>query len=519
MAVSESLVWLDGTARATSADVGGKAASLDRLASLGLTVPPAFALPIPLCAEFRRVGGRLPQDAATALRDGMTRIEEATGKRFGDSSAPLLVSVRSGAAVSMPGMMDTVLNVGMTAQVEAALGRITEDPRFASDTGRRFREQFERVVGRTPSEDPWEELSAAAEAVFASWESDRAVQYRTHHGIPHEGGTAVTVQAMVFGNLDDASGSGVLFSRNPLTGSAEPYGEWIPRGQGEDVVSGRVDAHPLAELATSLPDVHAELLAAAALLERQTTEVQDIEFTVESGRLFLLQTRTAKRSPDAAARFSVSMCREGVISRDEALRRITDAEVATLLRPRIEPNARRAAVVLKRGEPASPGVGSGRVATSSEMVEALADEDVAAVLVRPTTDPEDTAGMLLATAVVTEVGGATSHAAVVSRELGTPCVVGVGTGTLAALCGRDVTVDGATGEVFDGVVPLAPSTEHDHPDLAVLADWARAVTGATGPARTVIAEARRLIQAGDSGAGEHSPSPSNQPNPATGGRS
>jgi pyruvate,orthophosphate dikinase len=314
------------------------------------------------------------------------------------------------------------------------------------------------------------------------------VAYRAHHDVDSGGGTAVTVQAMVFGNLDDDSGTGVLFSRNPLSGDPAPYGEWLPRGQGEDVVSGRFNALPLKALEAQHPQVHTELLGAAATLERVGRDVQDIEYTVESGRLYLLQTRAAKRSPNAAVRIAVTLHDEGVLSEDEAVAIVTPAQITALMKPHIDPVARASAHLLARGEPACPGVASGRVVTEVEEAEDLHDEGTDVVLVRPTTDPDDVSGMIVASAIITEIGGATSHAAVVSRELNTPCVVGCGEGTLDRLVGHELTVDGTTGEIFDGVLPVSPVGEDSMPELARLGSWIRSrAPYADGPLPAVLA--------------------------------
>lgn len=482
-----ALLWMGERPEVDRELVGGKASSLNRMHAMGLAVPPAFVLTTDECARYR-AAGELPADVVGALRAAVAELERRTARRFGGPH-PLLVSVRSGAAQSMPGMMDTVLNLGMNATVEAQLG----EPAYAADTHRRFREQFARVVGHEPPDDPWAQLLAAVGAVFASWSSPRALAYRAHHGIPDSGGTAVTVQAMVFGNLDDRSGTGVLFTSDPLTGAAEPFGEWLPRGQGEDVVSGRHDPQPLAALAEQLPAVHDELMAAAKALEKASRDVQDIEFTVEAGRLWLLQSRAAKRSPDAAITLALSLHDRGLISRAEALARVTPEQVAAVGRPRVAPAAALSAEVLARGEAACPGVGSGPVVLDVEAAEDLAAEGVDVVLARPTTDPDDVAGMIVAVAIVTEIGGSTSHAAVVSRELGTPCVVGCGAGTLGALEGREVTVDGSAGVVYAGALPLAPT---ENVDLDRLLGWARSlVPGFVGaPAELLGAAQVRAAQ-------------------------
>lgn len=467
-----ALVWLGEHSYLDREVVGGKALSLNHMHVLGLPVPPAFVLTTDECARYLE-HNRLAPDLMARLGEAVAELEERTGRRFGGQVRPLLVSVRSGAARSMPGMMDTVLNLGVNGDVEAALLASTGDARYAADTHQRFRAQFERVVGRRPPADPWEQLVAAVGAVFASWRSKRASSYRRHHGIPDDGGTSVTVQAMVFGNLDPNSGTGVLFSRDPLTGERAPYGEWLPYGQGEDVVSGSHDPQPLSRLGIQQPIVHAQLLEAARVLEATGRDVQDIEFTVEAGRLWLLQSRPAKRSPDAAVRLAVAMRDEGILDVGEALRRVTPAQVAAVCRPRVEPRARALATVLARGEPACPGVAAGRVALDVDSAEALADEGVDVVLARQTTDPNDVPGMIVAAAVVTEIGGVTSHAAVVSRELGTPCVVGCGDGTVTALGGQDVTVDGTAGEVLAGRLTLTSGNLADNPALTRLLAWAR----------------------------------------------
>jgi pyruvate,orthophosphate dikinase len=470
-----TLIWLPAADPALGRDVlGGKAFGIARMLRLGLPVPPAFALTTDECLRFHADGRSLAADLVESLAAGIAQLEAATGRVLGDPERPLLVSVRSGAARSMPGMMDTILNLGMTPPVEAALAQRSGDAGYAADTARRFAEQFARVVGSPAPAEPVAQLHAAVAAVFDSWFGERAAAYRKHHGLSDDAGTAVTVQAMVFGNLDDDSGTGVLFSRNPLTGDPAPYGEWLPRGQGEDVVSGRFDARPLTALADQHPALHDELLALAVTLEREGRDVQDIEFTVESGRLYLLQTRAAKRSPNAAVRFAVMLHDEGLLTVNEALAMVTQDQLAALRKPHISPAARAAATRLAVGEPACPGVGFGRVAIDCESAEDLSDAGEQVVLVRLTTDPDDVSGMIVSAAIVTEVGGATSHAAVVSRELGTPCVVGCGPGTVELLTGRQVTVDGSTGEIFDGLLPLVVGGEDDIPELAQIAAWARA---------------------------------------------
>ncbi|MGQ4615558.1 pyruvate, phosphate dikinase [Nocardia sp. R7R-8] len=469
-----TLIWLGDSPDLDPALVGGKARSINRMRSLGMPVPPGFVLTTGFCAEVNANRGKLTGAVLECLERGVDMLEENLGRRLDGAEHPLLVSVRSGGAQSMPGMMDTILNLGMNDAVEERVAEFTGDPAFAADTHRRFREQFERVVGTPATGNPWKDLVLAAAAVFASWNCPRARAYRNHHGISHDGGTAVTVQGMVFGNYDDNSGTGVLFTRNPLTGDPDPYGEWLPRGQGEDVVSGRFDALHLDYLAAQLPDVHKQLLEAAGTLEQHCRDVQDIEFTVEAGRLWLLQTRSAKRSPQAAVRIAVHLAEQGIIEREEAVGLVSESQIIAALAPHVDPVARTNAELLVSGLPACPGVATGRVVTSCEEAEDLADNGESVVLARPTTDPDDVSGMVVSAAVITEIGGSTSHAAVVSRELGTPCVVGCGQGTLASLAGRVVTVDGASGEVFAGELPLADVFGAERDAAERLREWAGA---------------------------------------------
>ena len=331
------------------------------------------------------------------------------------------------------------------------------------------------IHAATGAEVPYEakaQLHGAVRAVFESWNSRRARRYRQHHDIPDDLGTAVTIQAMVFGNLDARSGTGVLFSRNPLTGERAPYGEYLPRAQGEDVVSGKFTPEPLSVLANQLPESHAGLLAAAQTLECAGRDVQDIEFTIERGQLFFLQSRAAKLAPHAAARIAVDLVREGLIDEDAALRRITPDQVRILLAPHISASALRGAVALASGEGASPGVGIGTLVGDSDEAERRAHAGEAVILARPTTSPDDLHGMIASRAVVTELGGSTSHAAVVGRALGLPCVVGCGKGALDRLAGRTVTVDGRTGKVYDGALAIEAPDESDHESLATLGAWA-----------------------------------------------
>lgn len=495
MAPAPSLtIRLDGSVLPDKEIIGGKAWSIARMRTLGLTVPPAFVISTAACRAYLDRGAfpaRLPEE----IESGMRWLEAETGRGFGAPERPLLISVRSGAAISMPGMMDTVLNLGMGDVAEAALARESGLAGFARDTHRRFLELYSTVVLKAPlaeedrqlepaelrrrlaasgyavPESAQVQLSGAVEAVFASWNARRARRYREHNKIPHDMGTAVTIQAMVFGNLDERSGTGVIFSRNPLSGAKVPYGEYLPRAQGEDVVSGRFTPLALDVLKTTEPEAHADLLRATELLEREQGDIQDIEFTVQSGKLYLLQSRSAKRAPHAAVRAAVAMIDEGMIDVSTALARINPEQVRALLLPRLRPGVADTATAIARGEGACPGVASGVFVRDPDEAERRAASGEAVILLRKTTSPEDIHGMIAARAVVTEQGGSTSHAAVVSRALGRPCVVGIGESTIVE--GTPGTVDGAAGVVYAGTLEVYAPQEEDDPDLVRLIAWAR----------------------------------------------
>lgn len=501
MSVTAPVLVLDGSNLPERELVGGKAWSLARMRGLGLRVPPAFVIPVPQCRRYLEAERSLDDEVWAAVRAGIAGLEEQTGRRFGDSTSPLLVSVRSGAAVSMPGMMDTVLNLGMTDEVELALATSSGDAGYARDTRARFCHAFGEIVlkadldpyvtgpspaemcdlvredtGRTIPDDPYDQLRDAICAVFDSWQSARAKAYRRHWGIPDDGGTAVTVQAMVFGNLDESSGTGVLFTRNPLNGEATPYGEWLPGGQGDDVVGGAHAVSSLAQMREQLPEAVAELLGWADKLEHEHAEVQDIEFTVEAGTVYLLQTRAAKRSPEAAVRIAVDLFDEGLVTRAQALERVTPEQIRSVLMPRLEPAVADAATLLATGEPACPGIATGIGVQDPDEAVVRAAQGERVVLVRPTTSPDDVHGMIAAVAVVTDLGGSTSHAAVVTRALGRPSVVGVGSGTSTGLVGRELTVDGRTGRVYADRLTLVETRVEDDATLGRIAEWASAAS-------------------------------------------
>lgn len=474
------VVLLNGSAGLPRNILGNKGFGIDTMRSHKLPVPPAFCITTEVCSRFfLDPQGCLDEIWATVL-ENVGWLEQQTGRTFGRGPRPLLVSVRSGAAQSMPGMLDTVLDLGINDDVERAI-ELTSSVEFARDTRRRFMQMYRRIVlgddaSRSIPDGPDAQLRGAIEAVFASWNSPRAITYRRHHGLDEAAGTAVVVQAMVFGNSAHGSGTGVLFSRNPMTGAPEPFGEWLAGGQGEDVVSGDVDVEPISTLREQQPRVYEELMATARTLERIDRDVQDIEFTVEEGTLWMLQTRVAKRSAQAAVRLALQLHREGLIDATEALARITADHVETLLKPSLQPEVRLAAPLLARGLPACPGIASGKAYTDVDDAMDAADDGEDVILVRPSTSPNDVQGMLAAVGIVTEIGGATSHAAVVSRELGRPAVVGCGAGVAEAVAGKLITVDGAEGEVRAGVLELTAWSERDSPDLVELAELARRVS-------------------------------------------
>ena len=520
------IVRLDASGLPPRDLIGGKAWSIAHMLSLGLNVPPAFVITTQACTAYLREGA-LPEGLEAEIDSGIAWLESLTGQQFGRGSAPLLVSVRSGAPISMPGMMDTILNLGIDDETERALAAAWGDARFARDTHRRFLDLYARVVlkavelelaaggdprrwrdeiraasGSALPGDVAVQLREAVKAVFESWNSRRAKRYRRHHAIADDLGTAVTIQAMVFGNVDERSGTGVLFSRNPLTGAPEPFGEFISRAQGEDVVSGKFTPRPLSWLHECLPAAADALVASAQRLEHANRDVQDIEFTVERDRLYLLQSRAAKLSPRAAVRIAVDLVREGMIDEAAALRRLAPGQVRSLLRPHLTDQASRHADVVAAGEGASPGVGAGVVVTDSEEAERRSEAGEAVVLVRPTTSPEDLHGMIGARAVATEQGGSTSHAAVVCRALGLPCVVGCGTGTLIDLAHRTVTVDGEAGRVYRGALDVIAPDEFADEAMVTLIGWAKVrspldvLRYAEAPERTV-ADLHHVPEAAD----------------------
>jgi pyruvate,orthophosphate dikinase len=522
--------------------LGGKGAGLAEMCNLGLPVPPGFTLTTEICTHFYANEKTYPPDLKDQVAGALATVERAIGAKFGDPRKPLLVSVRSGGRASMPGMMDTVLNLGLNDKTVAGLARQSGDERFAYDSYRRFLQMYGQVVlgiehhhfeelienhkieidavldteldaadwhtivagfkevvsaetGKPFPQDVEEQLWGAIAAVFGSWMNVRALTYRRLHNIPADWGTAVSVQAMVFGNSGEDCATGVAFTRNPSTGANEFYGEYLVNAQGEDVVAGiRTPQHLTiaAKAATSstlpameevMPAVFEELMKVRQILEDHYRDMQDIEFTVERGKLWMLQTRTGKRTAQAALKIAVSLVEEGRIDRNEAIRRIEPDSLDQLLHPMLDPTAKT--TVLARGLPASPGAASGKVVFSADVAEAAASRGESVILVRIETSPEDIHGMHAAKGILTTRGGMTSHAAVVARGMGRPCVAGAGdlridyaNGTMAVRnhlvrAGDLITINGSTGDVMAGEVPTIQPVLSG--DFATLMGWADAL--------------------------------------------
>ncbi|HVO18802.1 MAG TPA: pyruvate, phosphate dikinase [Anaeromyxobacter sp.] len=547
--------------------LGGKGAGLAEMSSIGIPVPPGFTITTEVCTEYYKSGKKLPKGLEGEIRAAMKKVEALTGKRFGDEKDPLLVSVRSGARVSMPGMMDTVLNLGLNDQTVEALAMKSGNPRFAWDSYRRFVAMFgdvvlgmkpERKEDRDPFDtilehkkhargvkydselpvdalqelvaefkgeiqkrmgiefpaDPYGQLLEAVMAVFRSWENDRAITYRRMHGYPSEWGTAVNVQSMVFGNMGDDSGTGVAFTRNPATGDNEFYGEFLVNAQGEDVVAGIRTPQKIAEMSQKWPDIHQQLLAVRAKLEKHYRDMQDIEFTIEQGKLYVLQTRNGKRTGLAAVRIAVDLCSAKVISREEALLRVEPEALNHLLRPIFNSEAKKAALkggkLLSKGLPAGPGAASGRLVFFAEDAEAWKARGEMVLLARHETSPEDIRGMAASEGFLTAFGGMTSHAALVARQMGKVAIVGcealsfdyhARTMTVASEKGNRVfkegdwvSIDGSAGEVIEGRLETSPSEvvqvlvekSRDAKDAPVYREFAAVMGWADGARRLKV---------------------------------
>ncbi|HLL58422.1 MAG TPA: pyruvate, phosphate dikinase, partial [Allosphingosinicella sp.] len=523
--------------------LGGKGANLAEMASIGLPVPPGFTISTEMCMRFYDEGESFPEALRSEVANGIAHIEGITGKSFGNAADPLLVSVRSGARVSMPGMMDTVLNLGLNDETVEGLAAASGDPRFAWDSYRRFIQMYADVVlgldhgafeealeiakedkgvhldtdleaadwqalvrrykelveelwEKAFPQDVQEQLWGAIGAVFSSWQSDRAKVYRRLNNIPHDWGTAVNVQAMVFGNMGETSATGVAFTRDPSTGEHAYYGEYLINAQGEDVVAGirtpqyltraarqRAGAKA-ASMEEALPEVYAELASVFDTLETHYRDMQDIEFTVERGKLWMLQTRSGKRTAKAALKIAVEMASEGLISEEEAVLRIDPSALDQLLHPTLDPSAPR--TVIAKGLPASPGAACGVAVFDADTAERYAALGEKVILIRTETSPEDIHGMHAARGILTARGGMTSHAAVVARGMGRPCVSGAGSisidhkAKVMRIGGTEVreddviTIDGSTGEVMLGAVPtVQPELVGDFGTLMVWADKVR----------------------------------------------
>jgi pyruvate,orthophosphate dikinase len=513
--------------------LGGKGAGLAEMTNAGLPVPPGFTITTEACNEYYANGREFPDGLWDGVVEHMHQLERETGKGFGDAQNPLLVSVRSGAAQSMPGMMDTVLNLGLNEETVQGLIALTDNPRFGYDALRRFIAMFGRIVQGIPAEvfdepleqmkeqrgakldtdldaddlrqlaeeyrsivaertgepfpgDPYRQLEQAIRAVFDSWFGKRAHDYREFNKIPHDLGTAVNVVTMVFGNMGSDSGTGVAFTRDPNTGEKVLYGEYLTNAQGEDVVAGVRTPAKISQMRDELPEVYAEFEAIAERLERHYRDVQDLEFTIERGKLYMLQTRSAKRTAPAAVKIAVDMANEGILSREEAVQRVDPHQIVQLLLPRFDEAAKAKAQdrFLAKGLNASPGAATGKaILDPDRAVEAKAAGDPV-ILVRIETSPDDVHGMLAALGVLTARGGATSHAAVVARSMGLPCVAGAETlridyakremraGEVTVREGDMISIDGTTGEIYAGELPTIEARFEDEHDLATLLGWA-----------------------------------------------
>ncbi len=549
--------------------LGGKGANLSEMTRLGVPVPPGFTITTEVCRYYYAHGEKYPEELRTQVQQALERLEKKAGRKFGDPNAPLLVSVRSGAKISMPGMMDTILNLGLNDECVEGLATETSDERFAWDSYRRFIQMFGNVVmnvsmerfhnkleekkkqlnveydyeisaeglkelvreykeiyknetGEEFPKEPIQQLWMAIEAVIKSWNNKRAIDYRNFHGIPHDLGTAVNVQMMVFGNMGDDSGTGVCFTRNPSNGNKELYGEFLPNAQGEDVVAGIRTPFPISRLHEMFPGIYEELLEIATKLEQHFRDMQDIDFTIMKGKLYILQTRNGKRTGLAAVKIGHDMAIEELITKNEALLRITPQDVEFCMFPRVSwENPKRKTYVengevkvappIGKGLPAGPGAATGIIVFDSDKAEKMKKEkpDLPIVLVRDETSPEDFHGMVASTAILTIRGGITSHAAIVSRQIGRTCVVGSEASGLrirkingeSYLVGKNgeklkegewITVDGFDGTIYIGKLPIASIAEMP-PELNDVLDWADEVarlkvrTNADKPDDTAIA--------------------------------
>ncbi len=502
--------------------LGGKGANLCEMTSLGLPVPYGFIITTSTCREFFQSGNRLPSLLEQEYRVALDLVEKKMGARFGDPENPLLFSVRSGAPVSMPGMMNTILNLGLNDEITEGLAKKTGNPRFAYDSYRRFIQMFADVVMHVDGEkfeheiskykaehnkkddtemtaedwqaiiaiyktlvdfpeDPFEQLKRSVEAVFMSWHTPRAIVYREMSNIPDSLGTAVCVQAMVFGNYGDDSGSGVAFTRNPATGEHQFFGEYLFNAAGEDVVAGIRTPLPVSALQERMPEIYDQLFKTQAMLEKHYRDMQDIEFTVQEGKFYMLQTRSGKRTGRASVKIAVDMVKEGMITESEALMRVSTDHVEAFLHPMVDPDKKKD--IIAKGLPASPGGATGEVVFSADEAEVVAATGKSVILVRRETTPEDIHGMRVAAGILTELGGMTSHAAVVARGIGVCAITGCDSlsvdiehGVATTLDGQVIkrgdiiTLDGTSGEVMLGDIPKTEASSSD--DFQTLLLWA-----------------------------------------------
>ncbi|GIV65918.1 MAG: pyruvate, phosphate dikinase [Chloroflexota bacterium] len=529
--------------------LGGKGANLADMTRLGVPVPPGFTVTTEACNAYLAAGGKFPEGMWEQMLDALKEVERLSGKKFGGTDNPLLVSCRSGAKFSMPGMMDTVLNIGLNDETAQAMIRLTNNERFVYDSYRRLIQMFGAVVLGMPDEafedvleefkrergakldtdltandlkeltaifkgvvrkelgfdfpmDPFEQLKLATEAVFKSWNGKRAVDYRRATNIPDDLGTAVNIVTMVFGNMGNDSGTGVAFTRNPATGEKKLYGDYLLNAQGEDVVAGIRNTEKIENLERDMPECYREFLQICDKLERHYRDMQDMEFTIERGKLWMLQTRNGKRTAKAAVKIAVDMANEGIITREEAVKRVSPENVDTLLHPQFDPETIKKAKADGRffasGVNASPGAAVGQVYFDADTAEKMNKEyhqDV--IMVRPFTKPDDVHGMLAAKGILTSEGGATSHAAVVARQFGVPCVVGAASVRIdldkrqmevdgkVVKEGEWISLDGGTGEVFLGKLPMTSPSLEEQTDLLTLLDWADEICARPGIRKSV----------------------------------
>jgi len=537
--------------------LGGKGSGLADMTRAGVPVPPGFTVTTEACNQFS-ASGKFPAGMWAQELAALQEVEKRTGKKFGDPDNPLLVSCRSGAKFSMPGMMDTVLNIGLTDKTAEGMIKLTGNPRFVYDSYRRLVEMFGTVVlgiadeafeeplkeykkkkgykldtemtaedwkamagtfkgvvkkekGFDFPQDPVKQLEHATEAVFNSWNGKRAIDYRRATNIPDDLGTAVNIVTMVFGNMGDDSGTGVAFTRNPSTGERKMYGDYLLNAQGEDVVAGIRNTDPIENMVKRMPEVYHQFMDITAKLEKHYKEMQDVEFTIERGRLWMLQTRNGKRTAKAAVKIAVDMANEGLIGKDEAVLRVTPENVDTLLHPQFDEKAKKAAektgAFFAKGVNASPGAAVGQAYFDADTAEKMAkDNKQAVIMVRPFTKPDDVHGMIASKGVLTSEGGATSHAAVVARQFGIPCVVGAASITIdlekrvmevngkAVKEGEWISVDGTTGEVFIGQIKTIEPKIEEQAELLTILNWADEICARDGMRKAPKGWPRRGLQ-------------------------